>query len=251
MAKLNLLDIVNDIANDCDTEYVNSIDDTVESVQIAQIVKTSYFELIASRNWPHLRKTAVLDSVSDLAKPTHLKLPEGTKELVKFCYNRAKEDNPTRRRYEELQYMDAEDFLEYTNLRNSDNSNVVEVTDFGGSKIQVLNDQQPTYFTSFDDEYLVLDSYNLNIEDTVQSSNTQVIIYFEPDWTTTDEFIPDLPSEAFPLLIEEAKSNAYLVLRQQPNAKAEQRARRQNIWLSRRAWRTSGGLGYPDYGRKS
>lgn len=251
MAKLTLLEIANDISNDVDTEPFNSINDTVESLQIAQIIKTTYFELIANRNWPHLKRTVQLDSVSDLTKPTHLKLPELTKELISFAYNKKKVDSLTRDRYSDLTYLEPDQFLRKVNMRNVDNADTIKVTDFGGAPIYIKNDKQPEYFTSFDDEYVVLDSYDAAIESTVQNSNTQALVYFEPSWTHSDSAIPDLPSEAFPLLVEEAKSTAFIVLKQQANAKSEQKARRQNTWLSRKAWKVDGGMEYPNYGRKS
>lgn len=248
MAKLTLIEIINDIANDIDTEPVNNLEDTVESVQIAQIVKTCYFELMASRNWPHLKRSIQLDSVSDVTKPTHLKLPELTKELISFSYNMKKEGS-TRDRFCEVKYVEADQFLKMLNGRNTDNSNVTSVTDFGGITLHVYNDKQPQYFTSFDDEYIVLDAYNSDIEATLQNSNSQALVYFEPSWTHTDTSVPDLPSEAFPLLIEEAKSTAFVVLKQAPNFKSEQKAVRQNKWLSRKAYRVAGGVNYPNYGR--
>lgn len=54
MAKLTLLDIVQDILSDMDSDTVNSITDSVESLQIAQIVKTTFFEIITEGEWPHL-----------------------------------------------------------------------------------------------------------------------------------------------------------------------------------------------------
>lgn len=248
MAKLTLLEIVQDILNDTDSDSVNSINDTVEGLQVAQIVKTSYFEMIANRNWPHLKRTIRLEDVLDVNKPTHLKVPVRVKELISFNYNKIKPEND-RDRYESLLYLQPEDFLERNNNRNSLDDNIVQVTDFGGVTLLIRNDQQPIFFTTFDDEHIVTDSFDLDIETTLQASNTQCLVYEEPVWSTDDSFIPDLPSEAFPALLEEAKSTAFIVLKQQPNSKAEQKARRQQRWLSRKAWTVNGGVRYPDYGR--
>ena len=68
MAKLTLLEIVQDIMNDMDSDEVNSISDTEESSQIAQIVKTTYFEILGRRDWPHLSKFTNLNSISDYLK---------------------------------------------------------------------------------------------------------------------------------------------------------------------------------------
>ena len=250
MAKLTLLDMVQDIANDLDTEQINSIDDTVESVQIAQIVKTCYFELMASRNWPHLQRTVQLDGLSDTATPTHLKLPELTKEVVTFSYNCRTEDNPTRDTFREIKYVEPDHFLRKCNSRDVTQDNVIKVTDIGGAPVYVFNDKSPTFYTSFDDECIVLDAYNADLESTLTTSNTQAIVFYEPSWTHADTHIPDIPSEAFPLLLSESKSTAFLVLKQQTNAKAEQKAIRQNTWLARKSWRVEGGVRYPNYGRK-
>ena len=248
MAKLSLLDIVQDILNDLDSDEVNSINDTIESLQVAQIVKTTYFEMIANRNWPHLKRTVQLDSLADTTKPTHLKLPELTKELIMLSYNKRKEGQ-TKDFFEELKWLEPEDFLRKCNRRNVDNTNVDKITDFGGAPFYIRNDIQAEWFTSFDDEHVVLDAYNSAIETTVQSAQSQALIYFEPSWTHEDSFIPDLPSEAFPALLEEAKSTAFLVMKQQANDKAEQKSQRQQRWLSRKAWRVRGGVRYPNFGR--
>ena len=250
MAKLTVLEMVNDLANDLDTENVNSLNDTIESIQIAQILRTTYFELIANRNWPHLRRSVQLDSLNDLDTPTHLRLVEGTKELITLSYNKATEEDPTRPAFSQVEYLEPEEFILRTNRRNTDQLETITITELGGIPLLIINDKQPDWYTSFDDEHVVFDSYNVALENTIQSSNTQAVIYQEPIWTHLDSFVPDLPSEAFPLLVAEAKSSAFLVIRQESNAKSEQQSRRQSKWLSRKAFAVSGGVGYPNYGRK-
>lgn len=251
MAKLTLLDMVQDILNDTDSDLVNSINDTVESLQAAQIVKTSYFELMASRNWPHLRASMQLDSVSDTNRPTHLKLPVGVKELIFFNYNKPSLDNPGKPRFDKVNYLDPEAFLAKTNKRNLQESNIIPVVDFGGGPILIRIDKQPSYYTSFDDEYLVTDSFESSAGGTLSGSNTQCLAYLEPIWTVSDTFVPDLPADAFPSLLAEAKSTAFMVLKQVPNQKAEQKARRQQRWLARNARKIAGGIRYENYGRGS
>jgi hypothetical protein len=70
-----------------------------------------------------------------------------------------------------------------------------------------------------------------------------------PTWTQVDNFVPDLPVEAFISLLEEAKSKASLKLKQSADNKAEQESARQRNWLSRKARRIAGGIQYPSYGR--
>lgn len=249
MAKSTLLEITQNILNDLDSDEVNSIDDTVESQQVANIIKSCYKEMISNRNWPHLKKLVQLESAGDITKPNYLKIPNGMKELLFFEYDKRR-TGQTRSVTQEVKYKEPDAFLRYTSQRNSDLDTVIEVIDFSGTKILSINNQPPTYWTSFDDEYLITDSYDAAVDATLQKSKTQCLAYIETEWVHTDDAIPNLPDEAFSALEEEAKSTAFLVLKQMANQKAEQKASRQNRWLARKAWRTHGGVQYDDYGRK-
>ena len=242
--------MVQNILNDLDSDEVNSIDDTVEAQQVANIIKTCYYEMISNRNWPHLKKLVQFEAAGDLSKPTYLTVPTGLKELITFHYDKRKVGD-TRSRLEEVKYKTPEEFLVYTSARNSDLTNVIETVDYSGSLILVLNDVAPSYWTTFDDTYLVCDSYNASLDDTLKKSKTQCLAYIEKPWVHTDGAIPDLPDDAFSALEEEAKSTAFINLKQVANQKAEQKAGRQNRWLARKAWRLNGGIQYEDYGRRN
>lgn len=247
--KKTLLAMTQDILNEMDSDEVNGINDTVESQQVANIIKSCYFEMMSNRNWPHTRKLAQFDSLSDLAKPNYLKLPKGMKELVLFNYDTASLTYPNVQ-YKPIEYKQPDAFLRLVSSRNSDAENVIKVTDFSGIILLIRNDKAPQFWTSFDDEHIVVDSYDAGVDDTLKTSKTQCMAYMEPTWVHTDDGIPNLPDEAFSALEEEAKSTAFLTLKQMANQKAEQKAGRQNRWLSRKAWKAHGGIEYPNYGRK-
>ena len=248
--KMTLLELVSDILNDLDSDEVNSIDDTVEAQQVAQIVKSTYFAIISHKNWPHLKKGISLEASGNDAYPTHMKLSDNVKELSFINYNKAKLGD-TRKVYQSVRWVEPEDFLRHTNQRNSDEPNIDVITDYSGIELLIRNDQQPTYYTSFDDTHIVFDSYDSAVDDTLQESKVQAQGYVNPVWLTEDDFIPDLPEEAFTYLLEEAKSRASVKLKQTQDPKAEQESVRQARWLSRKDWRVHGGIKYPDYGRKN
>lgn len=250
MAKKTLLAIVQDILNDMDSDEVNSINDTIEAQQVAQIVRTTYEELMSGANyWPHLETLMQLTASGDSAKPTHMQMPENVQYLKWIKYNK-RTSTDTRDRYSEVSYMEREDFIEYLNQRNSSSSNITTVTDFSGVKLFIKNDSAPSYWTSFDDEWIIFDSHDSVVDSTLQTSKTQALAYREASFTVSDTYTPDLPAKAFPFLIAEAKSVAFNALKQMPNAKEEQRSRRQRNWLSRENWRQNGGIRKVDYGRK-
>lgn len=248
--KMNLLEMVQDILNDLDSDEVNNIDDTVEAQQVAQIIKTCYFEMIANRNWPHLRKLVQLEPSEDITKPNYLRIPSLMKELEIFRYDVRKE-HYDKSELAEIKFVYPDEFLRRTSSRDSLKANVIPVIDFSGSELLILNDKAPEIWTSFDDTYLITDSYNIAVDDTLKSSKTQCLAYVHPTWERLNESIPNLPSEAFPALLEEAKSTAFVTLKQAVNQKAEQKSARQQRWLSRKAWNLEGGVRYEDYGRKA
>lgn len=250
MAKKSLLEIVQDILSDMVSDEVNSIDDTVESQSVAQIVRSTYEGMMANRNWPHTRKLVNLEASADTAKPTHMRMPDRLKELSEIRYDSRK--NPSDNyEYKIVRYRHPDEFLRYIANRKSNDTTTTVVTDYDGVKLLIANNKAPDYYTSFDDVHIVFDSFDSNVDDTLKSSKTSCLAYIVPVWTHEDSFIPDLPAEAFPALISEAKSSAFYSIKQMINEKEEMKSARQNRWLARKAWRAHGGVRYADFGRKS
>jgi len=250
MAKSTLIEIVQDILSDMTDDVVNSIDDTEASIQVAQIVKSTYQAMMSNRNWPHTKQLLHLYASTDSDLPTHMSIEEDIKEMISIFYDKRKQGE-TRLLYQEVKWKDPDDFLRMINGRNSDSDNTVVVTDPSGVVLLLQNNKSPSYYTSFDDDTLVFDSWDNDVEDTLQTHKTQARAYVTPTFSMVDTYIPDLPEEAFAALIEEAKSRAQLKLHQQQDVKSEQEAGRQQRWLSRKAWRVNGGIRYPDYGRRN
>lgn len=244
-----LLRIVQDILDEMDADNVNSINDTVEATQVASIVRGCWEELLSNRNWPHMRQLVQLEASGSTLKPNYLRIPDRLKEMSEVSYDKRKEvlDDHV---YTRIKYLEPDEFLKLLNSRSSSDENVESISDFSGVELLIYNNKPPEYYTSFDDEWLVFDSYNKAIEDTLMKSKTQVVAYIYPEWVHSDSAIPDLPDEAFALLTEESKATAFFTLKQMINDKAEQKSQRQNRWLSRKAWRVKGGLRYPNYGRR-
>ena len=134
--------------------------------------------------------------------------------------------------------------------RDSLDATVETVEGFDDSVLLIYNDRQPTYWTSFDDEYLVFDSYDRTVDTTLQESKIQAYGYVEPTFVIRDTFVPDLPAKAFPYYLSTAKAKCFSVLRGQINQKEELISRNQRAWLSRQKFKVGSGLRTYDYGRK-
>ncbi len=250
MAKKSLLGIVQEILSDMDSDFVNSIDDTDEAGQVAQIVMSTYEAMISNRNWPHTARVINLTPSADSLLPTYMRIEEDVKEFISIFYDKHQLGD-ARLRYQEVFWKEPDDFLRYTNNRDSTAANINIITDVSGVKFLAQNNKAPSYYTSFDDTTLVFDSYDNTVDSTLQATKTQARAYVMPEFRLEDDFIPDLPQEAFSALIEEAKSKAQFKLRQMNDTKSEQEAQRQQRWLSRKAWRVNGGIEYPNYGRRN
>lgn len=245
--KRTLLEMTQDILNEMDADNVNSISDTVESDQVVNIIKSCYYEMLSNRNWPFMRKLCQMEGVNDLTRPNYLKAPANLKEMVFFRYQvqKTEDDSPL---LEDIEYKYPDEFLKLIARRTGDNVKIV--TDYSGSPLPIYDDRAPQWWTTFDDVHIVTDAYNKVIDDTLQASRTQCMAYLYPTWEMVDDFIPDFPVDAFSALIEEAKSTSFIALKQMANQKAEQKAARQQRWLSRKDWALKGGVRYDDYGRK-
>ena len=248
--KFTLLEMVQEILSDMDSDEVDSIEDTVEAEQVATIVRSTYLSMMSNRDWPHLRKGITITSFSDVARPTHMKLPEAVKEVCFINYNTISFGD-TKQNYQEMKWREPDVFIRMSNQEDDTKSYVQTVVDPSGVELFVRNDKAPRYYTSFNDEDLVFDAFDNTAGTTLKESNVQAQAYVMPTWSTVDTFIPDLPDSAFASLVEEAKTKANFKLRQVVDQKSEQEAGRQRRWLARKARRNAGGIKYPNYGRRS
>lgn len=249
MAK-TLLEFVQTILSDMDGDEVNSINDTAESEQVASIVKTTYNALVSHTVWPHTRRAVALVPRSDSDYPTHMAVAEELKELISVRYNKAKVGE-VRKDYREVVWVDPDDFLRRTNQRDNSQDNVDIIIDDSGIELLIVNDKAPDFYTSFDDRGLVFDSYDNLVDSTLQQSKLQAQGYIIPEFSLEDNFVPDLPADAFALLLEESISRCQYKLRQFQDMKSEQEAQKQSRYLSQKSWTVDGGIRYRDYGRKS
>jgi hypothetical protein len=222
MAKLTLLYMTQNILSALDSDPVGSIDETVESVQVAELVKEAYFELVSQRDWPFLFVLGNLDGLGDVNNPTKMKIPDTYNKIKWIKYNK-----------QEVTYADPETFHTIISQR---------VTQAGviNSNGYVIN-QDPQYWTSYDDTYIIFDGYKQSTEATLQSSKAVVYGTQQAAWSHIDTFIPNIPEKFFPTLLAEAKSQAFVNLKQQNNVREERKATRGRMTMRNDSWRNENG----------
>lgn len=250
MPRLTLLDMTQDILSDMNSDGVNSIGDTIEAQQVANIIRSTFYVCWNDRIWPHTGSLLKFNSSADGTKPTHMTLAESLirVEWVKYDSRKAPSDPVL---YHEVRWLEPREFVEYMTNRNPSNDNVETVFDYNGTALFVINDQAPTYFTSFDDEHLVFDSYDAVVDSILQHDKVQAFGYTEPEFLMQDDFVPDMPAKAFPYFLAECKSVASLKIKEVFSQKDEQTSVRQKNWLTYEKHRSNKGhIHYPNYGRR-
>lgn len=247
--KMTILDMVQDILSDMDSDEVNSITDTTEAFQVASIIRQAYYEIIARKDWDFLTIPVPLLSAGQPSfLPTSLIIDENYSRIEYVAYNR-KEKSTDPDKYERLTYLYPDEFYDYCNRRDSSESNVFKTP---GLNVLLLNDQPPTYWTSLqEDSIITFDSWVSSWTTSVIGEEAQCYATVTPPWTMENLFVPVLPGEMFPALLAEAKSIAFNALVQSPNAKAEQQATRQYEMMVRKDLVSKGKIRYPNYGRVS
>lgn len=249
MAKQTLLDIVQEILSDMNSDNVNSISDTIESMQVATIVRRTFYNLYNDRIWPHTSRLLRINSSADSAKPTHMVLDENLIKLEWVKYD-VRTDLTKSVDYKDMRYVSPREFVDLVMQRDSTAANVTTVIDYNGTPLLIRNDTMPTYFTTFDDEHLVFDSWYQPLDSILQHSKTQAFGQSEPVFEMEDLFVPDIPAKAFPYFVNEAKATCFLKIKEVFSQKDEQNSNRQKGWLAKEKHRVDGGIKFPNYGRK-
>jgi hypothetical protein len=245
--KKTLLEIVQDILNDLDADTVNSISDTEESDQVTDIVIATYFDLISDRVIPEHFEVFRLDAAADSTRPTHLILPDDVASLQKFWYNKSEDGE---QQYRDMIYEEPLDFLSRLNRRDSSSTSVTTSLSIDESvQLLVYNDRWPTYFTSFDNKYIVCDAHHSTYDTTLQQSKTSCYGEIIPSVTRSDTFTFDFESKYFPYLVAEAKSRAFSVTHKTLDPKVEQWARRHKSFIQKEKHRIDLPNRQRNYGR--
>ena len=249
MPSMTLLEMTQDILSDLDSDNVDDISDTVESAQVAQIIKTSYYNLIDGKDWPQLKQFIQLEAATD-ARPTHMKMPDSTIDVEWVKYNNKKAGDAFDK-YVDIAYKTPKEFVDLVAVRKSNATDVDVVTDSTGITLNIKNDVAPTYYTSFDESNLIFDSYDSAIDTTnMQQSKSQCFGKVQPVWSATNTFVADLPQQAFSYLLADAKTACFVILKQSDNPIAAAQSQIQRRRMSQEAFKVSNGIAFGDSGRK-
>lgn len=243
--KKTLLQIVQEILNDMDSEDVNSISDTLEAQQVASIVETTFYNLIATRDIPEHQELLKLTSLSDTSYPTHFQYPDNLRRVDGLWYDTSDDASFE---YTKIAWCEPEEFLRKTDGLSSNYDSVTDKN--GGTTLRIQNDEMPTFYTSFDDDYVIFNSYDSSIETNLQQSKIRGLgVVFPVFNKNSDSYVPDIDGVMFPYLINESKSVAMDLLKAGTVPKIEQAAKRQKSYVQNDRYKTQRPNNWSNYGR--
>ncbi len=252
MSKDTVLFIVQKILSDADGDVVNSVSDTVESVQCGDIVK-DVFDQIVDQYDLHLHETTQRLTATSSSTPTIMQRPEGFYNIQWVKYDK-KLTAGGDQRYADVRYMNPADFMSRTSLRNLSDSTVEAMTlPDSGHVILIRNAIAPSYYSVLDGyDDLVFDSYDTALETNLQNSKSLAYGTSKPTLTVADATIPNLPQHLMILLKREARATYFDLYKDGLTSEVDRTRRRAEVRAQRqrRIIKNADNDNGPHYGRK-
>jgi hypothetical protein len=229
MAKMTLLEMTQNILSAMNSDEVNSITDTVESQQVAEEIRNTYLELYSNRDLPEFERLVNLEATG--AAPNTLQKPDDIIRLKWVKYLNFRSGNTPS--YEFIEYLDPEEFISRIVEQGTSDFGTyttVPLTSTSPIEYTIATNRVPSYYTIFNnDNILVFDSFDAAYESNLTSSNSIAWGIQDVEFDLADDFIPILDAHMFPHFLAEAKSAAFINVKEVANSKEEQRARRQLV----------------------
>lgn len=254
--KYTLLEIVQDVLAASDGDEINSISDNIEADQVARIVRACYFD-IQSTSLPESITLYQLEASGTSDKPVLMTRPSDVHSLISLKYNKATEDD-TDPKFLPVTPLSIEEFFKRTDMLSLSEDNVSSMDhSISGDDFTFLyrTDKAPDWYTIIDDHTFLFDSYDSEVDATLQKAKTRCLGEKEKTFLLEDNYEIDLDESQHVWLLNEAKALAYVELKQQTHVTAERTAKRQRIRAQRtKSLNNDVGVyysGLPIYGRRA
>lgn len=238
--KYTLLRMTQLILSSMDSDEINSIGDTTEAQQVVDVIETTYNDLVSTIDFPDMWDFFELEPSNDLSRPTLMYVPKDVGKVEWIKYDNS-EDGSTKREFQDVRSVEREYFLDRMNSLDTTDPRVYQYelqVGPGTFDVRGYNDRFPTFYTTNNDQSIVFNDYRADINQTLAGNKTYCYGMRIPSFIREDDFTPDLTPRQFTLLFNEAKSAAFVELKQVQNAKSEQRARRGWVQAHRKAPQT-------------
>lgn len=215
-----------------DSDEVNSVGDTIEAQQVANIVKNCYYDILTEIELPDEYTLFSLDASTDPGEPVVMGLPDNIENVDWIKYNKIDPSVSNYQQFERITYLPIDEFLRIVQSYVTTETNIGSfVFPIEGATVDLLyyTDRAPEYYTTFDNRKVVFNALNTDFDVTLQSSKTLCYGKKTPAFEVSDGFIPFKDSKYESLLFNMSKATAFAELKQTVHAKAEKAERRARI----------------------
>lgn len=226
---MNLLKMTQLILSSMDGDEVNSIEDTVEASQVVDAIESTYGDIVSTIDFPDMWDFFQLTPSADTSKPTLLRIPDNIARIEYIQYDTS--DNTANdldyrevcpmdralfvRRMDKLSALDDTTTYSYS-YTNKDNESFT---------IMGKNNAQPNYYMTPDNRTVIFDNFDISQGSTIIGARTRCYGMCIPAFVRSDSFEIPLDLRQTQLLLNEAKAQCFVDLKQISNNKAEKRAR--------------------------
>lgn len=215
-------EMLKSIARAINSDEVDTLDETLESLDILEIMSRTLDDICSRRYWEFMK-----DKVAQLEAGTHaveLSIPDAVVHIQTLRYN-------TVNGWKTLTYLEPDHFMRRLQEKPASYDTVV----INGVEIYPSNTDDPTYYTSFDEVNLVFDAYDSSVDASgLDYTKTYLQGIVKPTFNfaeNSDAITQAIPELMFNYWLWEAISVASVELREITNNRAERSARRAYIRL--------------------
>lgn len=226
MAK-TVLEYVTDYLSDASSDLVESIEDTEESLQVAKLLRSVYYEWIEREEFAWLEKGFTLTEAASASTPTSFTLPADVTKIAGIRFLRYNIDetgsNPW---YRPLIYLAPEEFLRrQAGLRTTSATTHVTVDN---QPFYVYNNKMPEYWTALTPTTIVMDGHKASIDPWLDEAKLHGRALYRPSFTLSDSFEPTVPLDLEPTLQAMLNAAAFNHFKESESTPDERRQQRQH-----------------------
>ena len=229
MAKRTILQLVQELGAGIGSDEIDSLDETIEVTEIVTLLKQTVDEVISRKRWEFLkdRVRQLDDRVGGSTQLNTLVIPSDVTRINCLRYRDTNNLNVTT--FLDVLYLQPCEFLEFVQARDSADTNITAIANADGVLINVLTDNTPTRWTSFDEENITFDAFDETVGTGNLIADSVIIADVVPVTDFTDPTaVLNVPERMESLIFNEALSTCNYRLRQTRDPKADRVALRQH-----------------------
>lgn len=235
--RLTLLEMVQHILSAIGSDEVSNYDDTVESYQVALLIKQAFYDCAVELGLPEHESLYQLTASGDNAKPCIMFIPSTATRLDTILYdNKATAD--TNSKMIPVQWMCWDEFIHMQTSLREDGATTTgqQVVTNNAQSFNVMYRKNafPRYYTTTDENTLIFDGLDTTVDTTLTAAKSMAYGAVYPTFTLSNNAYPDLNPQQFPYLIAKAKTRAFKELKQQDNSESAAETRKQKIVAQKR-----------------